>query len=125
MDITTSRDQDQRVCLECGQVLRGRSDQKFCSDLCRNAYNNRLNSDTSKQVRRINNILRRNRRILRGLNPDGKRKIHKSKMTQKGFDFDYFTSIYTTKTGNVYYFVYEEGYLPLDDDYYALVRREN
>jgi len=46
-------------------------------------------------------------------------------MTQKGFDFDYFTSIYTTKTGNVYYFVYEEGYLPLDDDYYALVRREN
>ena len=59
------------------------------------------------------------------LNPDGKKKIHKNKMTQEGFDFDYFTSIYTTKTGNVYYFVYAEGYLALDDDYYALVRRES
>jgi hypothetical protein len=50
--------------------------------------------------------------------------VSRSKLIEKGFDFNYFTSIYTTKTGNVYYFVYDQGYLPLDGDYYALVKRE-
>ena len=122
---TTEMTKEERQCLECGEVLRGRADQKFCSDLCRNAYNNRLNSDTSKYMRQINNILRKNRRILAGLNPDGKRKVSKAQLTREGFNFEYFTSIYTTKTGNVYYFVYEEGYLPLEGDYYALVRKDN
>ena len=44
---------------------------------------------------------------------------------EEGFDFDLITSIYTTKTGNIYYFVYDQGYLPLDGDYYALVKRES
>jgi hypothetical protein len=39
----------------------------------------------------------------------------------KGFNFDYFTNVYRTKSGKVYYFCYEQGYLQLKDDYYALV----
>ena len=42
----------------------------------------------------------------------------------KGFDFNYFTSIYTTKSGTIYYFIYDQGYLPLENQYYALVKRE-
>jgi len=44
-------------------------------------------------------------------------------MMAKGFSFEYFTSIYTTKAGTVYYFVYDQGYLPLEGDFYALVKR--
>jgi len=61
-----------RKCQECAQLLKGRKDQKFCSDYCRNTFNNRLNEDATNYVRRINNILRKNRRILASLNPKGK-----------------------------------------------------
>ena len=40
-----------KTCLECGEPILGRSDKKFCSDLCRNAYNNKANSDSNNFVR--------------------------------------------------------------------------
>ncbi len=110
-----------RYCLECGTVLRGRIDQKFCSDQCRNTYNNRLNKDESALMKNINNRLRKNRRILKELNPNGKAKVKKQTLLSKGFNFKYFTNVYKTKEGRVYYFCYEYGYLPLDNDFYALV----
>lgn len=57
-----------RTCKECNQTLNGRKDQKFCSDYCRNAYNNKKNGAVNKHVRYINAILRKNRRILDELN---------------------------------------------------------
>jgi hypothetical protein len=112
---------EKRTCLECSEEFSGRTDKKFCSDMCRNAYNNMLNSDASNLVRNINNILRKNRRILLDLNPQGKTKVSRSRLLEKGFDFNYFTGIYTTQKGSVYYFCYEQGYLPLENDYYFLV----
>jgi hypothetical protein len=112
---------EKRKCLECGEEFSGRIDKKFCSDMCRNAFNNKLNSDSSNLVRNINNILRKNRRILQEINHDGKAKAHKKKLLEKGFDFNYFTSIYKTQKGSVYYFCYEQGYLALDNDFYFLV----
>ena len=113
----------EKGCLECGEKIVGRTDKKFCSDFCRNAYNNNLNKDSKNLVRNVNNLLRKNYRILEELNPTDKTRITKAKLLAKGFHFDYFTSIYTTKTGNTYYFIYDQGYLPLDGDFYALVRR--
>lgn len=113
----------QKACLECGEKIVGRIDKKFCSDYCRNAHNNNLNKDSTNLVRNVNNLLRKNYRILEELNPEGKTRLSKSKLLSKGFNFEYFTSIYTTKAGTVYYFVYDQGYLPLEGDYYALVKR--
>jgi hypothetical protein len=113
-----------KICPECGDPLVGRSDKKFCGDSCRNSYNNRLNSDNRKLVRNINNKLRKNYRILESLNPDDKTTTPKTKLQDAGFDFNYFTSIYTTKAGTVYYFVYDQGYLPIEGDFYALVKRK-
>lgn len=113
----------QKDCLECGDKIVGRVDKKFCSDYCRNAYNNKMNKDKTNLVRNINNRLRKNYRILEELNPTDKTRASKTKLLAKGFSFEYFTSIYTTKTGNIYYFVYDQGYLPLEGEYYALVRR--
>lgn len=115
----------ERKCLECGDKILGRIDKKFCSDHCRNAYNNKLNKDSKNLVRNINNRLRKNYRILDSfpLN-DGKTKTTKARLINKGFDFEYLTNLYTTKKGTTYYFVYDLGYLPLDNDYYMIVKRE-
>lgn len=113
-----------RVCLECGKKVFGRADKKFCDDACRNAYNNTINKDRKNLIRNTNNWLRKNYRILESLNPDQKTKVSRAKLIEKGFDFNYITSIYTTKAGTVYYFVYDQGYLPLEGDYYALVKRK-
>ncbi|HQZ24106.1 MAG TPA: hypothetical protein PLD18_02305 [Flavobacterium sp.] len=113
-----------KTCLECGDKIVGREDKKFCSDGCRNAYNNKINKDSTNFMRNVNNKLRKNYRILSALNVDGKGKTTKSKLLSKGFDFEFFTNILATKTGNTYYFVYDQGYRLLDDDYYLLVKKE-
>ena len=94
----------ERICLECKCKLKGRKDQKFCSDYCRNAHNNKLNEDANKYVRRINGILRKNRRILEKLNPIGKVTVDGITMAEEGFNFHYFTNIYKTQKGGIYYF---------------------
>ena len=115
----------ERYCLECGAKLIGRIDKKFCNDQCRNNYNNRANKDENHLMSNINRVLRKNRRILKELNPNGKIKIKKRDMEKNGFDFKYFTHIYKTKDGKVYYFCYEYGYLDLQNGYFALVKNEN
>lgn len=110
-------------CLECGEPIKGRIDKKFCSDYCRNNYNNKANSDATNYVRNITNILKKNRRILQELIPEETAKVNKNKLLQKGFNFQYITNIYTTKKNTTYYFCYEYGYLPIENDYYFLVKR--
>lgn len=110
-----------RQCLECGEPFKGRIDKKFCSDACRVAFNNRLNSDDINYIRSVNNILRKNRRILMSMNPSGKIKVSHSKLKSKGFDFNYYTSTYKTRDGACYYYCYDQGYLPIENDWYLLV----
>ena len=114
----------ERVCIECGRPVFGRADKKFCSDACRNAFNNKQNSDVVNLVRNINSTLRKNRRILAEMNPDGKKKTHREEMLKRGFDFQYFTHVYNTKAGDRYRFCYEHGYLELDNGFILLVKRE-
>ena len=104
----------------------GRMDKKFCSDHCRSAYNNRLNKDSKNLVRNINNRLRKNYRILSRFElKEGKTaKTTKTRLLDKGFDFEYLPNILTTKKGTVYYFVYDLGYRALEDDFYLIVKRE-
>lgn len=113
-----------KACLECSEKIVGREDKKFCSDGCRNAYNNKINKDSNNFMRNINNRLRKNYRILAEINTQGKCKTTKNKLLNKGFDFDFFTNILKTKTGNTYYFLYDQGYLHLDNDFYMLVKKE-
>ena len=108
-------------CLNCKKPIKGRADKKFCDDQCRNEHYNALNSDETNYVRKVNNILRKNRRILKEFNTGQKAKVKKEKLLAKGFQMQYYTNVYKTKTGKVYYFCYEQGYLPLENDWLALV----
>lgn len=114
-----------RNCLECGDKIMGREDKKFCNDSCRNTYNNKLNKDATNLMRTVNNALRKNYRILTENNVEGKTKTTRKKLAELGFDFSLFTSIYTTKTNNTYYFVYDQGYMLLDADWLVLVKKSN
>ena len=111
-------------CVECGEEFIGRADKKFCSAYCRSSYNNRLHRDSNSFIRNINNILRKNRRILARLNPKGKARVHRDKLLENGFKFSYFTNEYITKSGNIYRFCYDQGYLEADNGYYTLVVRQ-
>lgn len=113
-----------KPCIECSEEFLGRVDKRFCSDQCRSAYNNRLNTDGSKLIKNINNTLRKNRRILQELNPDGKVTTHKSKLDLKGFSYQYHTHTYTAKNGNIYFYCYDYGYMVLDNDFYLLIKTD-
>lgn len=117
-----------RKCLACGTVLRGRIDKKFCNDYCRNNYNNeqKAKGGQSPLVRNINNALLKNRKVLESILPEGEEtaKANRDKLQRLGFQFKYLTHIYTTKTGKTYYYCYDHGYLPLDNDWFLLVRKK-
>lgn len=113
-----------RTCLDCGEPLRGRADQKFCNDLCRNSYNNKKLSGSTNFMRKINRILKTNHAILEGLNPEEKSTTFKSVLEKQGFNFKYYTNIYTTKTGRVYYFCYDQGYCEVESNKFILVKNE-
>ncbi len=69
--------------------------------------------------------MRKNYRILDSFPlKEGKTRTTRNRLIDKGFDFDFFTRLYTTKKGTTYYFVYDLGYLPLDNDYYMIVKRD-
>lgn len=110
-------------CLECGEKIIGREDKKFCNDSCRNTYNNKLNKDATNLMRNVNNSLRKNYRILSDINTEGKTKATRKRLADNGFDFSFITSIYTTKNGVIYYFVYDQGYMFLENDWLVLVKK--
>jgi len=114
----------ERLCLDCGALIRGRADKKYCDDSCRNNYNNRLKIEDNLVIKRVNSILRKNRAILAALNPNGKTKVTGKKLISAGFNFEYHTYSYETQNSNTYIFCYEYGYLILGDDSYLLVKRE-
>lgn len=114
-----------QTCPECGDKIIGRSDKKFCSDACRNAFNNKQNKNSTNYMRNVNNKLRKNFRILSENNPEGKTKISKIKLQNAGFDFDFITQIVTYKNGSQYFFVYDQGYKILDNDWFLIVKKSN
>jgi hypothetical protein len=98
-------------CLNCEEKIMGRSDKKFCTDYCRNAYNNQVNKKDKKIVSEVNHVLWKNRTILKEYNTSGKANIKKQRLLSKGFDFSLFTSIYKTTKGSEYRYCYDQGYL--------------
>jgi predicted nucleic acid-binding Zn ribbon protein len=112
---------EKRLCPVCNEPILGRVDKKFCSDQCRNSFNNQRYSSGNLQIQKINRVLKKNHHILSSLNTNGKTKVSRSKLLKEGFDFNYFTSIYETQKGNTYRLCYNEGYLSLSDDSYLLI----
>lgn len=114
---------DKRCCLECGNELRGRSDKKFCDDQCRSNHNNKEYCYLTTDMRVINKILRKNRRILDSVVKNhSKGRVSKTNLYDRGFNFKYFTHMFTTQKGTEYKLCYDYGYFPIVNDYYMVVK---
>lgn len=118
-------DNSPKLCTNCGRPVKGRTDKRFCDDSCRNNFNNSQKAAVNNHVRNINNVLGKNRRILEQLlGVEEMKKQPKEKLDQEGFNFKYHTHTYTNKQGNIYYFCYEFGFLPLENNWFLLVKRK-
>ena len=102
-----------RNCHYCGEAISGRSDKKFCDDHCRSNYNSRMNY-SSVEIRAVNSILRRNRRILDAFASAGKVKIEKTNLHEKGFNFRFHTHTQSSR-GHIYKMCYDYAWITADD----------
>jgi predicted nucleic acid-binding Zn ribbon protein len=118
---------DTRTCMLCDKPVRGRSDKKFCDDYCRAAFNNELKSPANNFIRNVNNALSKNRRVLESLLNNGETttKANRDKLVERGFQFKYHTHQYKARNGNTYFYCYEYGYLPLEKNWFLVVRKNN
>ncbi len=98
------------TCKQCGKELVGRRDKRFCDAYCRNTYNNLNKHEDEKFLQKLNSTLRKNRRILKTLCPEGKAKVRKEVLDHMGFDYRYFTSMF--KSNSLYYLCYDYGFSP-------------
>jgi len=117
--------EEKKYCLECNTEIKGRIDKRFCNDYCRNVYHNKQNRDVTNYMRRVNNILRKNRRLLAKFNPERKTKIQKTRLMEEGYNFAYHTNVYTTKKGGTYFYCYDLGYIEHEDGWLTLVIKKD
>ncbi|GAA4796914.1 hypothetical protein GCM10023231_26750 [Olivibacter ginsenosidimutans] len=112
-----------RFCLDCNTLLIGRADKKFCNDACRSNYNNQQNNQEQYYIRQINSTLKKNRAVMKKLNPNGKTKVLKEDLVKLGFNFNHFTHVLDTAKGSRYYFCYDCGFLYLKNGEILLVKK--
>jgi hypothetical protein len=101
-----------RKCLKCGKDLHGRIDKKFCDAYCRNAYNNQHKAVEEQYIQHVNSLIRKNRRILKTLCPEGKATVRKEVLDNMGYDYRYFSGLYKTSV-NLYYLAYDYAFAPI------------
>ncbi len=113
----------ERVCLDCSNTLRGRTDKKFCDDQCRSNFNNRMKAGQQGCIGPINSILRKNHTVLSRICIGEKVRTSKDKLLINGFNPDYHTHLLQTQNGNTYYFCYDYGFLFLNKDEILIVKK--
>ena len=114
-----------KECQNCGAVLAGRINQKYCSDKCRTHSHNqkKLRSILNPSVRNTINALLNNRKVLETvLGNQSSVKITKPILSNLGFNFKYSTNSSSNEKGKTYTYCFDYGYLPLEDDWLLVVK---
>ncbi len=112
-------------CLQCGKELKsGRIDKKFCNEGCRNQYHNEQKIAEHEEIKKINGILKNNRKILKGLLADKPFVLVSHELLlKKGFEFDYLTHSVTSQVKrNKYIFCYNYGYHEYEKNKFKVVK---
>lgn len=115
---------DAALCSHCRKIIIGRIDKKFCDATCRNSFNNKIKRESETQIVEVNRILRKNRKILKQFNPEGRTSIRKEYLEKLNFNFKFHTHSFSTGHGFTYKFCYEYGYLEMDDGIKVLIVSE-
>ena len=114
---------DQKICLDCGSRLYGRSDKKFCNSQCRSNYHNRMKQEERMNIERTHSLLMNNRSILlKELKTDcSSLKISLTKLKSLGFKPEFHTGSSESKGRNVIH-IYDYLVEKLDEDYVLICR---
>ncbi len=112
-------------CLSCNESFKGRIDKKYCSAHCRTTWHNIQHADRNNMIRNINNILRRNRRILNHLLQQGSSNLPPEVLNECGFNFNYFTYQTTLTNGLINTYCYDLGYHQMPNGHLEIVKRKN
>ena len=101
-----------RTCTHCEKPIIGRSDKKYCSVECRfDAY--KLRKQLNMQsVQNANNILLKNREILKTLSASGNIVVERRTLQALGFDPSNFASMFINASGRTYYLCYDFAFSP-------------
>ena len=103
-------------CLACNKKLEGRSDKKYCDSHCKSAYYyNKRKYDETDIFATIDKQLKLNRRLLKKFNQSGKVIIRPNILVDAGFNPNYFTHFWKNRKGQVYFFVYEFGFIKIKE----------
>lgn len=104
-----------KTCRQCGKPLSGRADKKFCDAYCRNSYNNQNKAEDEVFIQDVNSVLRKNRRILKTLCPEGHATVRKEVLDHLEYNYVYFTGIFRAPTSRlIYYVVYDYAFAPIE-----------
>jgi predicted nucleic acid-binding Zn ribbon protein len=118
--------EDYPICLQCGKrITKGRPDKKFCHDGCKNLYHNKEKIREHQEIKKVDLMLKRNRRILKRLFNPRKEEVAISRETllKQGFDFNFHThSVITKKYKNEFTFCYDFGYREIEKDKYRIIK---
>ena len=106
---------ESRKCNQCGKELLGRLDKRFCDVQCRNTYHNQHRQPDDQYIKLVNQQIRRNRRILKDLCPEGKATVRREILETMGYDFRYFSAIFRSAK-LVYFICYDYGFSAISDN---------
>jgi predicted nucleic acid-binding Zn ribbon protein len=110
--------EEEKHCENCGKPLFGRTDKRFCNDTCRNTFNRektlRGHIKDHENLPEIFRIIKHNYTLLKS---HGDRQLDENEylyfplkeITEAGFNFKYFTSIYQDGA-ELWRFCFERGW---------------
>ena len=116
-----------RLCKNCEKPINlsiGRSDRLFCNESCKNQFHNKQTYLEEQEIKRIQLILKKNRRILKKMfSRKDRDEIPKEKLLKEGFEFDYHTHFVISKIKrNQFILCFDYGYRAVEDDRYKIVK---
>lgn len=119
---------EEKLCLYCEKPINlrvGRKDRRFCDEVCKNKYHNTKTWTEEQEIKRIQLLLKKNRRILKKMFArKDKDEISKERLLKEGFDFTYHTHfVYTKHKPNYQYTVcFDYAYRQVEGDKYKIVK---
>lgn len=112
-------------CKVCDIEIIGRKDKIFCSIQCKNDYHLTLRKVTKREAFPLDRILHRNRSILLEIMGPraSKKKVLRSDLVKKKFQFKYLTHYNINSQGKMYHHVYDFAWMEFSDDEILIVRQ--
>jgi len=114
-------------CKHCNKEFKPkRFDAKYCSEKCKNTYNNRTKSKAYHITKTINDIFWNNRSILCSFYKKSHKEgfIHINQLKRAGYNFNYFTHEYEADPKTRVIFCYDFGFQQINSKTLKIIYHE-